>query len=180
MMKKILLILLVFNAFIFAQKQHVIIDNTVSYVKYTGAHFLHKWSGRSNIINGIILIDVENPHTSEINISIPIISFDSKNGNRDSNMLFVTEQDEYPNVSFTTTEILTADQANYKVKGLLNFHGIEKEIIVPVQVTTGSDSVEFKATFKVNLIDFNIERPKLLLSPINELITIELYIKGVM
>ncbi len=177
-MKKIILTLLVFSAFQFAQKQQVIIDSTISYVKYTGAHFLHNWSGQSTIINGEILIDLENPLTSKINISIPIMSFDSKNGNRDSNMLFVTEQDEYPNVLFTATEIMTADQTNYRIKGLLNFHGIEKEIHASVQVSMISDSIEFIAAFKVNLIDFDVERPKLLLSKINEIIEVELYIKG--
>lgn len=177
-MKKIILTILVFTTFIFAQKQQVIIDTSISYVKYTGAHFLHKWSGQSKVINGEILIDVENPHNSEINISIPIMSFDSKNGNRDSNMLFVTEQDEYPNVLFTATEIMIIDQTNYQIKGLLTFHGIEKEIDAYVQVSMISDSIEFITAFKVNLIDFDVERPKLLLSKINEIIEIELYIKG--
>ncbi len=177
-MKKIILTILMFATFIFAQKQQVIIDTAISYVKYTGAHFLHNWSGQSNKINGEILIDLENPLTSKINISIPIMSFDSKNGNRDSNMLFVTEQDEYPNVLFTATEIMTADQTNYRIKGLLNFHGIEKEIDASVQVSMISDSIEFVSTFKVNLIDFDVERPKLLLSKINEIIEVELYIKG--
>jgi polyisoprenoid-binding protein YceI len=177
-MKKLFLVLSVIITITLAQKQQVIIDNANSYIKYTGSHFLHNWTGQSNLINGEILIDFEKPNMSEINIAVPILSFDSKNGNRDSNMLFVTEQDEYPNVLFTATEIMSVNQTNYQIKGLLNFHGIEKEIHVPVQVSINSDSMEFRATFKVNLIDFDVERPKLLLSKINEIIEVELYIKG--
>jgi len=136
------------------------------------------WTGQSNTINGQISIDFNNPSNSVVNISIPIISFDSGNDNRDSNMLFVTDEDKYPNLSFSSTDILAIDQSDYKVNGLLNFHGIEIEITIPVKVSIDSNLIEFNSTFKVNLNDYNIERPKLLLKPISELIEVELFIKG--
>jgi polyisoprenoid-binding protein YceI len=81
-------------------------------------------------------------------------------------------------LSFSSTDIFVIDQNDYKVKGLLNFHGIEIEITVPVKVSIGSNLIEFNSSFKVNLNNYNIERPKLLLKPISELIEVELFIKG--
>jgi len=177
-MKNILVIAIYIISSLFGQKQPLDIDTSISYVKYTGFHFLHDWSGQSNKFNGTIYIDEMRPSESEITISIPIFSFDSQNGNRDSNMLFVTDEDKYPNIMFSSKVISQIDQSTYDVIGILNFHGIKKEISVPVMVYIDSNSIEFKSNFSVNLIDFNINRPKLLLSPIKESIEIELFIKG--
>jgi polyisoprenoid-binding protein YceI len=177
-MKKVLIVLTFVVSSLVAQKLPLIVDASISYVKYTGFHILHNWSGQSNNIFGTIYIDETRPSESEVNISIPIFSFDSQNGNRDSNMLFFTDEDKYPNVSFSSTTISHVDNSNYNVTGVLNFHGIKTDISVFVTVNIDSDSTEFKSNFSVNLIDFNIKRPKLLLSPIKESIEIELYIKG--
>ena len=177
-MKNILIVLTILSSLLLAQKLPFSIDTSVSFVKYTGSHSFHKWSGQSNRINGTIYIDEARPTESEVIISIPIFTFDSQNGNRDSNMLFVIDEDIHPNVIFSSNTISQIDQSTYNVVGILNFHGIEKDLSIPVKININSNSIEFKSKFNVNLIDFNIDRPKLLLRPINEIIGVELFIKG--
>jgi len=177
-MKNILIALAILSSLLFAQKLPLTIDKSVSFVKYTGSHDFHKWSGQSNKINGSIYIDETRPTESEVIISIPIFTFDSQNGNRDSNMLFATDEDIYPNVIFSSNTVSQIDHSTYNVVGILNFHGIEKELSFPVKININSNSIEFKSKFNVNLIDFNIDRPKLLLRPINKIIDVELFIKG--
>jgi len=179
-MKKTLIVIIFITSSIIAQKHSLDIDTSKSFVKYTGFHILHNWSGQSNNISGIIYIDETRPSESDVKISIPIFSFDSKNGNRDSNMLFITDEDIYPNVTFLSNEISQIDQSVYNVSGILNFHGIKKAISMPVIVYIDSNSIEFKSNFSINLIDFHIDRPKLLLSPIKKSIEIELHITGVL
>lgn len=175
---KIILTILLFLASLFAQNEQLIIDNSYSFIEYGGSHFLHKWIGKSHLINGTILIDNKNPINSKVNISIPIFSFDSENGNRDSNMLLVVEDFLYPDVRFISTSISQVGETEYKVKGNLNFHGLEKEITFPVEVNYESDYTYFISSFSLNLKDFNIKRPKLMLAPISEIIEIRLQLRG--
>lgn len=109
-MKKVIIFLLFAIVWVFAQKQSLVIDSNESYISYSGSHILHKWSGQSYDIQGEITVDKTNPQNSEIALIIPIYSFDSQNGNRDSNMLFVTEEDIYPNVKFSSTSISRVEE----------------------------------------------------------------------
>lgn len=176
-MNKIFTILILISSLI-AQNKQLIIDNSYSTIEYEGSHFLHNWIGTSHSIIGSILIDIENPTNSKVDISIPIFSFDSNNGNRDSNMLFVVEEFIYPKVRFNSTSISHLDKNSYNVRGNLRFHGVEMEIDLPIEVKIESDFTYFKSTFSVNLNDYNVERPKLLLTPIKKIIEIRIQIRG--
>ncbi len=171
-------IILIFISSLIAQNKQLIIDKSYSTIEYEGSHFLHNWIGKSHSIIGSILIDIEKPTNSKVDISIPIFSFESNNGNRDSNMLLVVEEFIYPKVRFNSTSISHLDENSYNVRGNLRFHGIEKEIILPIEVKIESDFTYFKSTFSVNLNDYNVERPKLLLTPIKKIIVIRIQIRG--
>jgi len=175
---KIILTTLFFLASLIAQNEQLIIDTSYSFIEYEGSHFLHNWIGKSHSINGTIMIDNKNPINSEVNISIPIFSIDSNNGNRDSNMLLVVEEFLYTDVRFFSTSISQVGETEYSVKGKLNFHGLEKEITLPIEVKYESDYTYFTSTFSLNLNDFNIERPKLMLVPISEIIEIRFQLRG--
>ena len=105
--------ILIFISSLFAQNKQLIIDKSYSIIEYEGSHFLHNWIGKSHSINGSILIDIERPTNSKVNISIPIFSFDSNNGNRDSNMLLVVEEFIYPKVRFYSTSVSQLDENSY-------------------------------------------------------------------
>ena len=175
---KIVLTIFLFISSIIAQNEQLIIDNSYSFIEYKGSHFLHKWIGKSHSINGTILIDKENLTNSKIDISIPLFSFDSKNGNRDSNMLLVVEEILFPDVRFFSTSISQVGETKFNVTGILNFHGLEHEITFPIELNYESDYTYFTSSFFVNLKDFNVDRPKLMLAPISEKIEIRFQVRG--
>ena len=70
---------------------------------------------------------------SKVDLYVPVFSFDSKNANRDSNMLDVVEEYYYPFVRFTSSKIIKTE-SGFDVTGDLSFHGITKEFTVPVNL----------------------------------------------
>ena len=95
-------------------------------------HPLHSWKGISNDMLSVILLDTSNMEINELAVVVKIASFDSKNSNRDSNTIEVTEALKYPNVSLSSNSIKEINNT-LTVKGTLKFHGVSKEIIFNAQ-----------------------------------------------
>ena len=58
---------------------------------------------------------------------------------------------KYPNISFTSSKFSKTTKG-YEVVGLLNIHGVEKEITIPFTFTNDI----FKGNFSVNRLDYKI------------------------
>ena len=96
----------------FAQGVSVTIDLEKSFISYDGKHPAHNWTGISKEIKGSFIFDKDDPILSSVDLYVPVFSFDSKNSNRDSNMLDVIEDYFYPVVSFTSSSI-TKEENQY-------------------------------------------------------------------
>ncbi|MDC0923550.1 YceI family protein, partial [Flavobacteriaceae bacterium] len=59
------------------------------------------------------------------------------------------------------------------IQGLIEFHGIEKNIDVNVDLTKMDNTTQINGEFTLNLSDFSIDRPSLLLRKIDNEIKIE-------
>ena len=88
-MKKFILIL--FYQCLFAQSPGEF-DLTKSFISYDGKHPAHNWTGISKDIQGTFEINKQDLTQSRVDLFVPVFSFDSKNANRDSNMLDVVEE----------------------------------------------------------------------------------------
>jgi polyisoprenoid-binding protein YceI len=170
------LLLILTSVVAIAQPVQFTIDTQRSTLSYTGDHRMHGWTGVSNAVNGTLLIDLEQPASSRIEIVVPVESFDSGNSNRDSNMLDTVESDKYPDVQFVSEEIVvdqwdkTTDgySGTWRVKGQLTFHGQTQPVEIPVIVKGGNGSFEATGEFNISLKAFGVRRPKLLLMPISD------------
>ena len=76
-MKK-LIIILFFQA-AFAQGVPVAIDIEQSFISYDGRNPAHNWTGISKEIKGSFVFDLINPTSSNVDLFVPVFSFDSKN-----------------------------------------------------------------------------------------------------
>jgi polyisoprenoid-binding protein YceI len=171
------LIIILFFQVAFAQGVPVTIDIEQSFISYDGRHPAHNWTGVSKEIKGSFIFDKDNPTASNVDLFVPVFSFDSKNSNRDSNMLDVIEDYFYPTVSFTSSEILK-EENQYYIKGLLFFHGIKKEITIPVNFILDDKKIKVDADFSISLTDYKIKRPSLLTIKMKDDITIKLFLVG--
>ena len=171
------LIIILFFQVAFAQGVPVTIDIEQSFISYDGRHPAHNWTGVSKEIKGSFIFDKDNPTASNVDLFVPVFSFDSKNSNRDSNMLDVIEDYFYPTVSFTSSGIIKQEN-QYYIKGLLFFHGIKKEITIPVNFTLDDKKIKVDADFSISLTDYKIKRPSLLTIKMKDDITIKLFLVG--
>tara|TARA_X000000368_G_scaffold253539_1_gene200404 strand:+ start:83 stop:613 length:531 start_codon:yes stop_codon:yes gene_type:complete len=171
------LIIILFFQVVFAQGVPVAIDIEQSFISYDGRHPAHNWTGVSNEIKGSFVFDLDNPTSSNVDLFVPVFSFDSKNSNRDSNMLDVIEDYFYPTVSFTSSEI-TKEDNGYLITGILFFHGVQKEITIPVNFILDDKKIIVDTDFSVSLSDYKIKRPSLLTIKMKDDIIIKFYLVG--
>jgi len=164
------LCLLLFVSFLSSQTYEI----KGAQIKYYGKHFLHDWIGISNDLNGNVFIDSDNSKY-QVEINVPLISFNSNNSNRDSNMLIHTEALTYPNVRFISTNIIV-NQNSAMVEGNLLFHGVTKKI-KSTAVIDIANGFAAKGSFNINLKDYNVDPPTLMFIKINNIIKIEYFIR---
>ncbi len=145
-------------------------------ITYFGYHILHDWKGVSSNISGFIEYK-KNKNQFRCELKVPIESFDSKNGNRDANMLIYTNALEFPDIKFTSNSI-TFNGKKATVDGLLYFGGIKKKIISEVDVDF-SRNLKFSGQLLIKLSDFNIKRPVLLFRKIDDEIKINFQIEAI-
>ncbi|MDG1247711.1 MAG: YceI family protein [Flavobacteriaceae bacterium] len=146
------------------------IDTTKSSISYSGNHFLHKWSAENNNLSGLIKIDNEN--ILNIGVVAKVADFKSGNSSLDSNSYRVLEALKFPNIIFKSLSVTSINGLS-NIKGLIEFHGIEKNIDVNVKLTTIENTTQMNGEFTLNLSDFSIDRPSLLLRKIDNEIKIE-------
>ena len=173
-MKKLVYIL--FFQYLFAQSI-INFDLNESFISYDGKHPAHNWTGISKEIQGTFELNKEELTQSKVDLFVPVFSFDSKNANRDSNMLDVVEEYYYPYVRFISSKIEKIDDG-FNVVGNLSFHGITKEFIIPVSLIQDDERIVVESDFSIMLTDFKIRRPSLLTIKIRNQIDIKVFLVG--
>ena len=173
-MKKLIFILL-FQS-LYAQS-FVDFDLSKSFISYDGKHPAHNWTGISKDIQGTFEINKQDLTQSKVDLFVPVFSFDSKNANRDSNMLDVVEEYYYPFVRFTSSKINKTENG-FKVTGNLSFHGIIKELTIPVNLEEDNQTIIVTSDFSIMLSDFKIKRPALLTIKIRNQVDLKVYLVG--
>ena len=173
-MKKLVYIL--FFQYLFAQSI-INFDLNESFISYDGKHPAHNWTGISKEIQGTFELNKEDLTQSKVDLFVPVFSFDSKNANRDSNMLDVVEEYYYPYVRFISSKIEKVDDG-FNVVGNLSFHGITKEFTIPVSLMQDDKRIVVESDFSLMLTDFKIRRPSLLTIKIRNQIDIKVFLVG--
>ena len=167
---------IIFFQFLFAQSL-VNFDLDESFISYDGKHPAHNWTGISKEVQGTFELNNEDLTQSKVDLFVPVFSFDSKNANRDSNMLDVVEEYYYPYVRFISSKIEKTNDG-FDVYGNLSFHGITKELIIPVSLRQDKNRITVESDFSIMLTDFKIRRPSLLTIKIRNQVDIKVFLVG--
>ena len=157
------------SSFIFSQSW--VIDSSESYIKYTGTHRLHQWEAESKDVT----FSLDCKDQCRLAVSVPLETLDSGNDSRDSNMLYYTESLLFPVVSFVSNDFIFSGDfdTSIDIDGILNFHGVEKNIPVKIQLSKQEDNLWGVCSFSISLDEFNVKRPSLLMMKIYNEIEIE-------
>ncbi len=149
-------------------------DKTKSYIKYYAKHAVHAWTGISKDVSCVVQVSGKG-EVEKVAATSKLKSFDSENSNRDSHMLEITDALTYPNINFYSTSIIKRD-AEYTVRGVLAFHGVEKNIEFKMKEETAGKERRFRGEFNFLLEDFSVERPTLFLVRTDNEVKVELFI----
>jgi polyisoprenoid-binding protein YceI len=138
------------------------VDKSKSTIGYHMVHPMHSWDGVSKDVDGMIQFDDQTHLITKVAILAKVSSFDSKNSNRDSHMMEVTEAIKYPTVSFVSSSIKD-NGAAVEVTGTISFHGVSKQISFTANEVSATNRKTVSGQFVLLLEDFKIERPSMMM-----------------
>ena len=141
-----------------------------SSISYLGYHVLHSWIGTSSNFDSRIICNDDSLNECTLEIAVPLSTFDSGNSTRDSNMLLMMKSGQYPLVFFKSEkfDISISLKDDFIIKGELSFNGFKKQIMTKVYLRNEGNFMKGNSTFRINLTDFEVERPQLLFIPMSE------------
>jgi polyisoprenoid-binding protein YceI len=159
------------------------IDPQRSKVRYTVDSTLHTVHGTFNIKSGTLTFDpAGGPASGEVVVNAT--SGESGNSSRDERMhKEILETRKYPDATFRLTQIegpvAVAGASDVKVRGRINLHGQEHEIVATVHAEMASDHWKAAAKFDVPYIQWGIKDPSNWLLKVKPVVNVELDMAGV-
>jgi polyisoprenoid-binding protein YceI len=153
------------------------VDGAGSEVVYHLVHKLHHVDGRTHRVDGRAALTPDG--RAQVEVRLPLDSFDSGNVNRDAHMKEVLETAKFPTLELKTLcsglRLPAPGQTQMApCKAQIELHGIKQLQDIQVEVTANSDgSVRGVTHFPVSLDAFKIERPSLMFVKVNDAVEID-------
>jgi polyisoprenoid-binding protein YceI len=110
-------------------------------------------SGVFTGLKGSINFDEKDLATAKFDVTIDVATINTGNGmkNTHAKSAMWWDAEKYPTIHFTSTSI-SKTAAGFDAKGILDMHGVQKEIVIPF---TFADNI-FTGSFDVNRLDYNV------------------------
>lgn len=107
-------------------------------------------------LKGDIAFDAKNPKAGKFDVTVDVTTINTGNGMQNTHAKGAQwfDAEKYPVIRFTSTSVAAAG-GGYRVTGILDMHGVKKEISFPF---TFRNNV-FAGSFEVNRNDFGIGEP---------------------
>jgi polyisoprenoid-binding protein YceI len=160
------------------------LDPTHSFVEFRVQHLGYSWLyGRFNSLEGTLQYDAGDPAASRVAVTIDTASIDSNHAERDKHLRSADflGVEAFPKATFTSTGY-QGDAERGVMTGVLNFHGVEKTIEIPVEkIGEGEDPwggyrAGFHGTYTMTRADFGLDYN---LGPAATTVVLDLGIEGV-
>jgi polyisoprenoid-binding protein YceI len=150
------------------------VDDKGSEVTYHLVHKLHKVDGVTKKVEGraVLLGDGK----LQVEVRIPVASFESGNVNRDAHMKEVTEAGRFPNLEVKAigSGVKPGQTQTVPLKAQIDFHGIKQTADIKVEISFDKDgSAKAITRFPISLDAFKVERPSLMFVKVNDDVNIE-------
>ena len=98
-----------------------------SWISYRLVHPLHEIDAKSTSPEFDVELDPATKTIKTVTAQVDVTTFDSGNSNRDSHAMEVIDAITYPDVEFTSTNIVQRGDSVF-VTGKLTFHGVTHDI----------------------------------------------------
>lgn len=149
-----------------------------SLLRYNIKHKLHEVSAESHQVEGKVALRPDG--NAQVMVRAKIADFRSGDGNRDEHMLETMQASSFPFVVFKGVAKIAPPTAypatvTASLEGELDFHGRKRHETFPVTVELKSPTdLHATGTLRVSLDAYAVERPSLLLMPIDDTCTVDL------
>ncbi|HEY3388813.1 MAG TPA: YceI family protein [Prolixibacteraceae bacterium] len=150
-----------------AQTKKVQADKKESTMTYKLTHPLHEIEATSKDINCWADLDPSTKTISHVYVQIDVTTFNSGNSNRDSHAMEVIDAISYPYVKFNSSGI-SQNGDKIKVSGKLLFHGVTRDLVFDATPKWEGNNLTVTGDFVISLTAYKVERPSLLLVPVND------------
>jgi polyisoprenoid-binding protein YceI len=159
--------LLLHVVFVEAQPKKLDMSKKESSISYKMVHPLHEIEATSKEADFQIEADPSKKEIESVSARVDVMTFDSGNSNRDSHAMEVIDAISYPEVTFVSSSITEVGDS-LKVTGKLTFHGVTQDIVALAATKWSSERLEVRGGFVLSLTAFKIERPSLLMIPVED------------
>ncbi len=139
-----------------------------SKMTYALEHPLHHIEATSTDVHFKIGVDPAQHALNSVSGTVDVTTFSSGTSNRESHAMEVIDALTFPNATFQSKSVeWTGSQ--FKVVGAMTFHGVTKDVTIMTNAKwVGTNRLEVDGAFSTTLTEFNIERPALLLVPVED------------
>ncbi|MEO8168308.1 MAG: YceI family protein [bacterium] len=144
-----------------------------SSVTYHLVHPLHKIEATSKDVEYRVDADVATKTIKKVLAAVDVTTFSSGNSNRDSHAMEVIDGITYPDARFVSLSVIRNGDS-ITVHGNLTFHGVTKEVVMNGTANWSDGKLIVKGGFDTSLSAFNIDRPSLLLIPVEDSLSFEI------
>jgi polyisoprenoid-binding protein YceI len=165
---------LLVSAAAFGQTKAVEASKDESSITYRINHTLHHIEATSKDGWFRVELDPAKKEIKSVTAQVDVMTFDSGNSNRDSHAMEVVESIKYPDVTFASTSV-TQNGDSLSVTGKLTFHGVTKDIVMTGAAKWSENKLEVQGSFELSITAFKIERPALLMIPVDDALRFSLH-----
>ena len=156
-------------------------DNEVRFISRAP---IDEFDGVTDRIDGYVLLEGPRlqegaPQEAQLYLEVDLGSLDTGIGLRNRQMrdhYLEVEKFPYAFLEATIERVEADDDGVFRVtaQGVLNIHGVEREVDIPCDVSDRGEGYRVRCTFNVLLSDFDIEIPKIMFLKLADEIRLEL------
>jgi hypothetical protein len=152
------------------------VDAGASEVVYHLVHKLHHVDGKTHRVEGRAALLPDGKF--QVELRVPVGTFDSGNVNRDEHMKEVLEIGKFPTLEVKAIggglKLPIASPQTLPAKAQVDLHGVKQLYDVKVEIASTQDgSVRAVTHFPISLDAFKIERPSLMFVKVDDAVSID-------
>src|SRR5256714_8514943 len=141
------------------------LDAAHSRIGFVARHaMVTKVRGSFNEFAGTATIDGDAPEKSSVQVTIQANSIDTRNADRDGHLKSndFLAMEEYPQLTFTSTEIKQTGDTSFDVTGDLTIKGVTHSVTIPFEFEGsakdpfGNDRIGFEGSTVINRKDYGV------------------------
>ena len=155
-----------------AQVRHLVQKKGESSMTYRMVHPLHKIESTSKDVIYDLEADPVTKEFKKVSGSVDVTTFDSGNSNRDSHAMEVIDAIDYPDAKFEGTSF-TQKADSLIINGKVTFHGVTRDVTAGAVARWSRGKLEVDGSFVLSLEAFKIERPSLLMIPVEDRLSLD-------